>query len=152
MNYSSTLNSRTFLGGSNKLNSMLAVGALTLPAVTSLARNMVFSDAVSTSTVSIQYEEPVYANTAPKALTHTEAATIIRQVLLQNGLTPNRESTTSDGSTLFQFIGNSKACVDFYPEGDLIVLLKKDAVDEIHELLFEDSERMIELLKDAGVA
>lgn len=92
------------------------------------------------------------ATTEPKALTHNGAANLVRAMLSEHKIIPDREGITADGSFLFQFLGKSKACVDLYPDGELIVLLKGNDIDEIHELSFNDFQRTVELLKNAGVA
>lgn len=92
------------------------------------------------------------ASTRPRAFTLEEAANALEKLLASNGFRPSRSDRTTDGSVLFQFLGKMRACVDLYPHGELIVVVRQSSQDEIHELQFEDSEQMIRLLRDAHVA
>jgi hypothetical protein len=91
------------------------------------------------------------ASTKPKAFTHGEAADALRQLLAKNGFNPSRIERTADDSILFQFLGKVRACIDLYPNGELIVVLRQSGRDEIHELQYEDSDRLIHLMRDAAV-
>jgi hypothetical protein len=92
------------------------------------------------------------ASTEPKALNHEEAGQALVQLLTKEGFEPSRVERTADQSILFQFLGKNRACIDLYPSGELIVLVRKTDRDEIHELEFADSDRAIQLLHDAGIA
>ena len=91
------------------------------------------------------------ASTEPKALSHAEAAEAFAQLLANEGFKPSSVERTADESILFQFLGKNRACIDLYPSGELIVLVRKTNRDEIHELEFADSDRAIKLLQDAVV-
>jgi hypothetical protein len=91
------------------------------------------------------------ANTEPKALNHEQAGQVLEKLFTKEGLKPSRIERTGDQSILFQFLGETRACVDLYPSGELIVLIRKSGRDEIHELDFSDSDRAIQLLQDASL-
>lgn len=91
------------------------------------------------------------ASTRPRAFTHQEAAQALAQLLAKEGFKPSRVEKTGDQSILFQFLGKTRACIDLYPSGELIVLVRKVNRDEIHELEYADTDRAIKLLQDAGV-
>ena len=91
------------------------------------------------------------ASTEPKALNLEEASQALARMLAKEGLIPTRVGHTADQSILFQFLGNINACIDLYPSGELIVLIRKINRDEVHELEYTDSDRAIKLLQDAGV-
>ena len=90
------------------------------------------------------------ASTETRPLNHKQAAQALEQLLIKEGLRPSRIDRTGDQSVLFQFLGKNRACVDLYPSGELIVLLRNGNQDEIHELEYADTDRMIKLLKNAG--
>ena len=92
------------------------------------------------------------ASTKPRAFTHREAADTLEQLLARSGFKPSSSDRTADGSILFQFLGKVRACVDLYPHGEMIVVVRQSSRDEIHELQYEDSDRMIQLLRDAAAA
>jgi hypothetical protein len=91
------------------------------------------------------------ASTEPKALNHEEAGQALARLLAKEGFNPSRVGRTAEQSILFQFLGKTRACIDLYPTGELIVLVRKTNRDEIHELEYADSDRAIKLLQDAGV-
>lgn len=110
------------------------------------------SDAES-STAVVKIEEAISSSShAPREIQFQAVGESLTDFLKQNGLTPTRKTSTADGSMLMQFLGAGHACVDVYPNGDLIVMIRTGEVDEIHELTWQDSDRIVALLKDAGVA
>jgi hypothetical protein len=91
------------------------------------------------------------ASTATRALTLNEVAESLKELLAKESIKISRVERTADQSILFQFLGETKACIDLYPNGDLIVVTRQPGRDEIHELRYGDSDRVIKLLQDAGV-
>ena len=91
------------------------------------------------------------ASTEPRALTHKEATAALAKFLADEGFKATRLDYTSDQTALFQFLGRTKACVDLYPNGDLIVVIRQKGQDEVHELQYGDANLAIQLLRDAGV-
>ncbi|MEI7451410.1 MAG: hypothetical protein WCJ75_17510 [Desulfomonile sp.] len=75
----------------------------------------------------------------------------IRTCLNLHQLIPSRVHETVDGSELIQFLGAAKACVDVYPNGDVIVIVEKGENDEYYSLKTEDALLVASILKNAGV-
>lgn len=77
-----------------------------------------------------------------------KSVSTILDVIVSQGLRPSRESWTSDGSYLIQFLGEQSACVDLYPSGEMVVLIRSEGREDVHDLLLKDTNRMIQLLQD----
>lgn len=72
----------------------------------------------------------------------------IKQLLKENNLEYQRESFTADNSCLLQFLNyNQEACVDFYDDTIVILIIKGEKTD-IYELGPDDTEDMIRILKE----
>lgn len=102
-------------------------------------------------TARIDFELGGYStsDTSTRSFSHYDAVQLVSELLNESGFAPKVSSTTADGSMLFQQPGKKNAYVDLYPNGEMIVVVRNPEVDEIHELSFEDTDRMIQLLRDA---
>ncbi len=66
-------------------------------------------------------------------------------------LIPSRVHETEDGSELIQFLGAVNACVDVYPNGDVVVIVEKGDIDEYYSLKVDDAMLVTSILRNAGV-
>ena len=81
-----------------------------------------------------------------------EIASLIRVHLgLSIGLRPDRISQTSDGSILLQFLRQRTACVDVYPSGDVVVIVRNGETDNIYELACHELKEIAGLLKNGRI-
>ena len=76
-----------------------------------------------------------------------EAAELVSRLFSQHGLIPDRKSFTTDSSVLFQFLSEPQACVDIYPNGKAIVIIRGQDITEVNELSVADAEQIIRLLR-----
>ena len=137
-----------------KLGCVLTVAAFTSTSSLLDIQPTFFPTVSLTSSTSYKLEDaaiPATAATAKVGFTVDEAADSIQSFLAREGMIVDRIVTTGDGSRLLQFLGSNKACVDVYPAGDVVVLIRKAGVDNIYELALKDVNIAVRLLKDAGV-
>ncbi len=80
------------------------------------------------------------------------AADILSVVLAANSFHVNRRSITADNSVLLQFLGRKQAFLDIYPSGAVALIVRKGDVDELHELEFSDTARILEILREEEVS
>jgi hypothetical protein len=71
----------------------------------------------------------------------------VKQSLQSNGLNPDRVGLTADNSVLFSFF-NPKRCVDVYPGGEIVVMVRDGDIQNIFELAEEDLPMVIDLIRD----
>ena len=94
------------------------------------------------------------ATTARSDVSTGDMTAIIINLLAKHGLAPDRVSTTGDGSRLLQFFRNRdiEAGVDVFPNGDIVVIIRRDRVSRIYETTANDLQTVPLLLMNAGVA
>jgi hypothetical protein len=138
--------------------SLIVLAALALSATTPTASRVVstlrpcIDYAIhSTASYNLHGFDCVTAGTELRALSIESAATTLSEMFLRHGLKVSRVGRTSDRSVLFQFLEKTKACVDLYPNGELIVVVRHSNKDEVHELDYADAAKAIEILRDAGI-
>ena len=85
------------------------------------------------------------------AVLPAEPKSLIESVFGRYLIKPSRVRSTSDGSELFEFFGSTNACVDVYPNGDVVIIIAKGEIDEYYELKASDFGLIIKILNDAGV-
>lgn len=93
----------------------------------------------------------ITADTAKDGISFDDACKFVLASLKKMELYPDRESITGDGSKLFQFLGSNRACVDIYPSGTIVVIIKTLIGEDLYELGIEDTDFILTLLKDARV-
>jgi hypothetical protein len=78
---------------------------------------------------------------------------LLSKALAKHGLYPDRSSITGDGSRLLQFFKspNVEGGIDIFPNGDVVVIIRKNDVSTIYETAPNDLENVPLLLKNAGV-
>ena len=70
------------------------------------------------------------SETASIGASVAEMSGVISQLLAQHGIYAHRTSITGDGSHLLQFFsGVSDAGVDIFPNGDIVVIIRKGRVE-----------------------
>lgn len=77
---------------------------------------------------------------------------VVESILREENLIPDRRSITTDNSVVFEFITSRQACVDVYPNGEIVIILRENGVDNIYELDLSNRRRMINLLSHAKSA
>ena len=108
-----------------------------------------FGPLVGTARIGFELGGYSTSDTSTRSFSHHDAVQVVSEFLNENGFAPKVAGRTPDGSTLFQQPGKQNAYVDLYPNGEMIVVVRKPEGDEIHELTFEDTDRMIQILRDA---
>jgi hypothetical protein len=68
--------------------------------------------------------------------------------LARHGVTPDRRHQTKDGSILLEFLTGRRACVDIYPTGEMVVIVRKKRRDNVFALGIANVDRIIELVRD----
>lgn len=64
----------------------------------------------------------------------------------------DRKSETEDGGLLFEFLKEDvRACVEVFPNGDLVIIVNKDGPADLYEFTIDDVGSIPSILKDAGV-
>jgi hypothetical protein len=110
------------------------------------------SDANSTGsgapTPLVGVEVPVASSSQTTIL---DVVRLITSRLKSEGLHIDRESLTADGSVLLQFLSDQERCVDIYPNGDIVVVVRNGETDEVYELRLPDLGMIVALLKDGRV-
>ncbi|MDB6154769.1 MAG: hypothetical protein JWL90_3222 [Chthoniobacteraceae bacterium] len=76
----------------------------------------------------------------------------IRNSLQRAGFLPDRIGITTDGSYLMQYLSKTHACVDVYPSGEVILIIRKNDVDSVYDMRITELKQIATLLKDAGVS
>jgi hypothetical protein len=80
-------------------------------------------------------------------------AHLVADYLSSQGAIPKRMQNTSDGSTLLEYFRWRKsACVDVFPNGEVVVVIGKRKIDNIYEFDLSELPKVAELLRDAGFA
>jgi hypothetical protein len=80
-------------------------------------------------------------------------AHLVANYLSSQGAIPKRMQNTSDGSTLLEYFRWRKsACVDVFPNGEVVVVIGKRKIDNIYEFDLSELPKVAELLRDAGFA
>ena len=77
---------------------------------------------------------------------------LVAEFLTKAGVAPDRRGVTSDGSHLLEYFHGRNACVDVYPNGDVIFILKNGHEDHVYEFDMTELSQIVNLLKDGGLA
>jgi hypothetical protein len=111
-------------------------------------------DDISSFTRSDVGPSPSISNTVGLRPSIIELTALLSNALAKYGLHPDRSSITGDGSRLLQFFSEPtvEAGVDIFPNGDVVVIIRKNGVTTIYETAPNDFEKVPLLLKNAGVA
>jgi hypothetical protein len=80
--------------------------------------------------------------------THEQVANSLMRTFSRHGLIADRRNKTVDGSILLEFITGRKACVDIYPTGEIVVIVKESGSDNVFEFGIADIDRILELVRD----
>ena len=107
-----------------------------------------FNDCASTASLPDTKEE---ASTEHSSMSVVEAGAFLSHALEAAGFKATRKNLTADDSYLLQFLGMTTACIDIFPNGDVIVVYDKDGVEHLYEVGINDVELVISLFKDARV-
>jgi hypothetical protein len=110
-------------------------------------------DDISSFTRSPVGPSPSLSTTADRQPSIVGLTTLLNNALAKYGLHPDRSDITGDGSRLLQFFSNPtvEAGVDIFPNGDVVVIIRKNGVSTIYETAPNDFEKVPLLLKNAGV-
>ncbi len=96
---------------------------------------------------------PAAADTGAKGLSSWELAEMVKDYLAKRGFTADRSSITGDGSQLLQFFGGFdgiQSGVDIFPNGELVVIVRKAGMNQIFEVAPNELERVATLLTNGG--
>ena len=97
---------------------------------------------------------PASANTSTIGASVAEMSVVVTNLLAAHNLHPDRTSVTGDGSHLLQFFKHPtvEAGVDIFPNGDIVVIVRKNGQSRIFEAALSDLPKVPALLVDAGIA
>jgi hypothetical protein len=96
-----------------------------------------------------ELESPALSGSANQSLiSYEEVANSIHVHLARHGVVCDRRSNTTDGSVLLQYLSGRKACVDVYPTGEIIVIVKQDGINNVFELDVSDLPQILNLVRD----
>jgi hypothetical protein len=92
------------------------------------------------------------STTSRRGATVRDIATSIDNFLATEGLKSDRTTMTADGSVLLEYFSAGIGGVDVYPSGVLVVFVRKDGINNLHEMTTTDFAQIAKLLKDGGIA
>lgn len=82
------------------------------------------------------------------SITHEQVANSLMTTLASHGLIADRRHETADKSILLEFLTGTRACVDIYPTGEIVVIVRENGCDNVFELGIANTGRIIELVRD----
>ncbi len=96
---------------------------------------------------------PTSAVTSPvKHLSDLPQQYLVKKFLEDMGFPPDRHAQTVDGSTVFEYFHRGLASIDIYPNGEIILIISRGEIDDVHEFGLTDLPRITARLRDAGFA
>src|SRR5260370_41000855 len=143
-----------------RVSGLLALAALTstsgmalTPGQPSATAYLAFEDDACGVTRFDRRGFPALATTARWQASVGDMSQIITATLAKHQLSPDRTSITGDGSHLLQFFRNAdvEGGVDIFPNGDIVVIIRKAGISTVFEIALTDLQRVPVLLLDAGI-
>ena len=100
------------------------------------------------STVTVDPNEESTNVDSTRVCLPTDPTELVAAVLQYHSLRPSRISEMPEGSNLFEFFGDSYACVEVYPTKEIVVVVKEGKCRDLYELTTTEVSLIVPILKN----
>ncbi len=108
--------------------------------------------ASSVSTTTLRPEEDLPNNVKSEGYClPSNPIELVSTVLKHNNLNPDAVSELSGGNVIYEFKGDPGACVEVYPTGEIVVVIKNGELRDLYEFTQADAGLIKGIFRHAGL-